>query len=154
MYWYRDPRYAKNLKLIKCPDIVHYMLNREDYKDDEIIIDYTHINPRERDFDEISSKFDDGYKPYSDWFESMAKKLKFDRRKIAQELECNFLGSGDNVIPNETIEKMKDRYIREPENKFMGGSMWQWKEPITDTNILWVLTFLVGIVRILLPSVL
>lgn len=130
MYWYRDPRYAKNLKLIKCPDIVHYMLNREDYKDDEIIIDYTHINPRERDFDEISSKFDDGYKPYSDWFESMAKKLKFDRRKIAQELECNFLGSGDNVIPNETIEKMKDRYIREPENKFMGGSMWQWKEPI------------------------
>ena len=39
----------------------------------------------------------------------MAKKLKFDRRKIAQELECNFLGSGDNVIPNETIEKMKDR---------------------------------------------
>ena len=130
MYWYRDPRYAKNLKLIKCPDIVHYMLNREDYNDDEIIIDYTNIEPRERDFEEISSKFDDGYKPYSDWFESMAKKLKFDRRKIAQELECNFLGSGDNVIPNETIEIMKDKYIREPENKFMGGSMWQWKEPI------------------------
>ena len=30
---------------------------------------------------------------------AMAKKLKFDRRKISQELECNFLGSGDNVIP-------------------------------------------------------
>ena len=60
----------------------------------------------------------------------MAKKLKFDRRKIAQELECNFLGSGDNVIPNDTIEKIKRTYIREPENKFMGGSLWQWKEPI------------------------
>ena len=130
MYWYRDPRYARTLKLIKCNDIVHYMLNREEYDDSKIIIDYTDINPRERDFEEISSKFDEGYKPYSDWFESMAKKLKFDRRKIAQELECNFLGSGDNVIPNETIEKMKDRYIREPENKFMGGSLWQWKEPI------------------------
>lgn len=130
MYWYRDPRYAKNLKLIKCSDIIHYMLNREDYNDDEIIIDYTHIDPRERDFEEISSKFEEGYKPYSDWFEAMAKKLKFDRRKIAQELECNFLGSGDNVIPNETIERMKDKYIREPENKFMGGSLWQWKEPI------------------------
>ena len=130
MYWYRDPRYAKNLKLIKCSDIIHYMLYREDYNDDEIIIDYTHIDPRERDFEEISSKFEEGYKPYSDWFESMAKKLKFDRRKIAQELECNFLGSGDNVIPNETIERMKDKYIREPENKFMGGSLWQWKEPI------------------------
>jgi len=130
MYWYRDPRYAKNLKLIKCSDIIHYMLNREDYNDDEIIIDYSHIDPRERDFEEISSKLEEGYKPYSDWFESMAKKLKFDRRKIAQELECNFLGSGDNVIPNETIERMKDKYIREPENKFMGGSLWQWKEPI------------------------
>ena len=130
MYWYRDPRYAKNLKLIKCSDIIHYMLYREDYNDDEIIIDYTHIDPRERDFEEISSKFEEGYKPYSDWFEAMAKKLKFDRRKIAQELECNFLGSGDNVIPNETIERLKDKYIREPENKFMGGSLWQWKEPI------------------------
>jgi hypothetical protein len=130
MYWYRDPRYAKNLKLIKCSDIIHYMLNREDYNDDEIIIDYSNIDPRERDFEEISSKFEEGYKPYSDWFEAMAKKLKFDRRKIAQELECNFLGSGDNVIPNETIERMKDKYIREPENKFMGGSLWQWKEPI------------------------
>ena len=130
MYWYRDPRYARTLKLIKCNDIVHYMLNREEYDDSKIIIDYTDINPRERDFEEISSKFDEGYKPYSDWFESMAKKLKFDRRKIAQELECNFLGSGDNVIPNETIEKMKDRDIREPENKFMGGALWQWKEPI------------------------
>jgi len=130
MYWYRDPRYAKNLKLIKCSDIVHYMLNREDYNDDEIIIDYSHIDPRERDFEEISNRFEEGYKPYSDWFEAMAKKLKFDRRKIAQELECNFLGSGDNVIPNDTIERMKDKYIREPENKFMGGSLWQWKEPI------------------------
>ena len=25
MFWYRDPRYAKDLKLIKCKDIVHYM---------------------------------------------------------------------------------------------------------------------------------
>jgi len=130
MYWYRDPRYAKYLKLIKCSDIIHYMLNREEYNDDEIIIDYSQIDPRKRDFEEITSKFEEGYKPYSDWFEAMAKKLKFDRRKIAQELECNFLGSGDNVIPNDTIERMKDKYIREPENKFMGGSLWQWKEPI------------------------
>jgi hypothetical protein len=60
----------------------------------------------------------------------MAKKLKFDRRKIAQELECNFLGSGDNVIPSETVEYIKDNFICEPENKFMGGSLWQWKEPV------------------------
>jgi hypothetical protein len=60
----------------------------------------------------------------------MSKKLKFDKRKISQELECNFLGSGDNVIPPETMKKIKENFIKEPENKFMGGALWQWKEPI------------------------
>jgi hypothetical protein len=130
MFWYRDPRYADDLKLIKVKDIVHYMLNREDYNDDEIILDYSHVDPMKRDFKEISKKFEEGYKPYSTWFERMSKKLKFDRRKIAQELECNFLGSGDNVIPQDTMDRMKDNDICEPENKFMGGAIWQWKEPI------------------------
>ena len=130
MFWYRDPRYAKDLKLIKCNDMVHYMLNREDYNDDEITIDYSDVDPMKRDFDEIKKHFLDGYKPYSTWFEGMSKKLKFDRRKIAQELECNFLGSGDNVIPNDTVEKIKENFIRDPENKFMGGALWQWKEPV------------------------
>lgn len=130
MYWYRDPRYAKDLQLIKCKDIIHYMLNREDYDDSKIIIRYGDIDPRERDYEDIKLKLSNGYKVYSPWFEGMAKKLKFDRRKISQELECNFLGSGDNVIPSSTIETMKQNYIQEPKNKFIGGSLWQWKEPV------------------------
>jgi hypothetical protein len=129
MYWWRDPRYAKDLKLIKVKDIVHYMLNRSDYKNEEII-DYTDIDPRNREFDEIKKKLSEGYRPYSSWFESMAKKLKFDRRKIAQELETNFLGSGDSVIPSETVENIRENHIQPPVNKFMGGAIWQWKEPI------------------------
>jgi hypothetical protein len=131
MYWYRDPRYARDLQLIKCKDIIHYMLNREDYDDSKIIIRYVDIDPRERDYDDIKLKLADGYKVYSSWFEGMAKKLKFDRRKISQELECNFLGSGDNVIPSSTIDIMKQNYIQEPKNKFIGGSLWQWKEPVS-----------------------
>jgi len=130
MYWFRDPRYSKDLKLIKCEDIIHYMLNRGDYKDEDITIDYTDIKVSDRDFEEIKQKLELGYKPYSSWFESMSKKLKFDKRKISQELECNFLGSGDNVIPPETMKTIKEKFIREPENKFMGGVLWQWKEPI------------------------
>ena len=131
MYWFRDPRYSKDLKLIKCNDIVHYMLNRKDYNDSEIILDYSNIKVENRDFQEIKLKIEnEGYKPYSSWFESMAKKLKFDKRKISQELECNFLGSGDSVIPPETMKKIKETYIKEPENKFMGGAIWQWKEPV------------------------
>ena len=130
MFWFRDPRYSKDLKLIKCDDIIHYMLNRTDYKDDEITIDYSNIKVSDRDFEDIKQKIENGHKPYSSWFESMSKKLKFDKRKISQELECNFLGSGDNVIPPETMKKIKENHIREPENKFMGGVLWQWKEPI------------------------
>jgi hypothetical protein len=130
MYWWRDPRYSKDLKLIKCQDIVHYMLNRADYKDNEITLDYSQTKIKERDFEDIKIKLEQGYRAYSSWFEAMAKKLKFDRRKISQELECNFLGSGDNVIPPETMKSIKDNQLREPENKFMGGVLWQWKEPI------------------------
>ena len=130
MYWFRDPRYSKDLKLIKCEDIIHYMLNRGDYRDEEITLDYTDIKVSDRDFEEIKQKIELGYKPYSSWFEAMSKKLKFDKRKISQELECNFLGSGDNVIPPETMKTIKEKFIREPENKFMGGVLWQWKEPI------------------------
>ena len=131
MYWFRDPRYSKDLKLIKCNDIVHYMLNRGDYNDSEITLDYSDIKVGDRDFQEIKRKVEnEGYKPYSSWFESMAKKLKFDKRKISQELECNFLGSGDSVIPAETMKKIKENHIKEPENKFMGGAIWQWKEPV------------------------
>ena len=131
MYWFRDPRYSKDLRLIKCDDIVHYMLNRGDYIDNEITIDYGDIKVSERNFEEIKQKIEnEGYKAYSSWFEAMAKKLKFDKRKISQELECNFLGSGDNVIPAETMKKIKEKHIKEPENKLMGGALWQWKEPV------------------------
>jgi len=131
MYWFRDPRYSKDLKLIKCNDIVHYMLNRSEYKDNEITVDYSEIKVSDRDFKEIKEKIENGgYKAYSSWFEAMAKKLKFDRRKISQELECNFLGSGDNVIPPETMKSIKDNQLKEPINKLMGGALWQWKEPV------------------------
>jgi hypothetical protein len=72
---------------------------------------------------------DNGYKPHSDWFEKMAKKLKFDRRKISQELECNFLGSGDNVIDSKIIERIRTEMVCQPESKMVQNQLWIWKEP-------------------------
>jgi hypothetical protein len=60
----------------------------------------------------------------------MSKKFKYDRRKIAQELECDFLGSGDGVIPGEVQENIAKNMIRVPIEKYMQGTLWQWKEPI------------------------
>jgi hypothetical protein len=31
MFWYRDPRYTKDLYLVKTDEIIHFLLNREEY---------------------------------------------------------------------------------------------------------------------------
>jgi hypothetical protein len=121
--WFKDPRYTKDLRWVKCNDICHYMLNREQYNDDEVVMFDFDIE-KYRDYEE------QGYKPFSSWFESMSKKFKYDRRKIAQELECDFLGSGDGVIPGDVQENIAKNMIRVPKEKYMQGTLWQWKEPV------------------------
>jgi hypothetical protein len=128
MFWWRDPRYTKDLQFIKVNDIIHYYLNRDEYKDLETI-SYEGVPHNERNYEEFKKLMDNGYKPHSDWFEKMAKKLKFDRRKISQELECNFLGSGDNVIDSKIIEKIRTEMVRQPESKMVQNQLWIWKEP-------------------------
>jgi hypothetical protein len=123
--WFKDPRYTKDLVWVKCQDICHYMLNREQYNDDEVIL-------REFNMSDYRKLEENGYKPFSSWFESMSKKFKYDRRKIAQELECDFLGSGDGVIPSDIQENIAKNMIRVPFEKYMQGTFWHWKEPIQD----------------------
>ena len=123
--WYKDPRFTKDLKWIKTKDIIDYILNRDKYDDNEVVL----IENNQDEFPKLIKK---GYKPYSSWFEQMSKKLKYDRRKISQELENNFLGSGDNVIPPDTIEMIRERMLEEPKEKYMAGQMWVWNEPIKD----------------------
>jgi len=129
MFWYKDPRYTKDLKLIKIDDLIHYFLNRNDYKEPETI-DFADIDFKDRNFEEIKKKIEDGYKPTSSWFEGMVKKLKFDKRKVSQELECNFLGSGDNVFDSKQLQGIFQNMLKEPENKLMSNSLWIWKEPV------------------------
>ena len=129
MFWFRDPRYTKDLHLIKVDDLVHYFLNKEDYGVIEKI-DWSTIPFEQRNYDELKKLMDLGYKPTSDWFEKMAKKLKFDKRKISQELECNFLGSGDNVFDSKLMLTIKENFIREPEAKMISNQLWIWKEPV------------------------
>lgn len=132
MFWYRDPRYAKDLYLVKCDDIIHYFLNRDEYNDDEIKMDFSHTNPFERDYGELQNLFVQGYKPSSSWFESMVKKLKYDKRKVSQELECNFLGSGDNVFESSLLQSISEKMVQDPISKMVSGGFWIWKEPEID----------------------
>jgi intein/homing endonuclease len=99
MYWYRDPRYTKDLYMVKTTDIIHYLLNKEDYKKTDII-SWGDIPFEKRDFNELSEIINKGYKPCSSWFEGMVKKLKYDKRKVSQELEC---------VVGETIITIRDK---------------------------------------------
>ena len=121
--WFKDPRYTKDLKWVKVEDIVHYMLNRDLYNDDEITSpDHTFYN--------YEKLLEEGYKPYSSWFLAMSKKFKYNKRRISQELECDFLGSGDSVIPSSIQMNILKNMIRQPIEKYMKGQFWQWKEPV------------------------
>jgi hypothetical protein len=129
MYWFRDPRYTKDLYLVKTEDIIHYLLNKEEYSEDKIL-SWESIPFETRNYDDLKTIMDSGYKPCSDWFERMVKKLKYDKRKVSQELECNFLGSGDNVFDSKMLQTIRENMVKEPQNKMMGNSLWIWKEPV------------------------
>jgi hypothetical protein len=66
--------------------------------------------------------------PTSPWYEEQKKQLG-DPRKVAQELDMDFLGSGENVI--------REEYIREAEKNCkvparicgFDNNLWVWKEP-------------------------
>ena len=125
MFWYRDPRYTKDLYLVKTDDIIHYLLNKEDYSSDKVLT----LSSDQKFEDTLKEFLSLGYKPCSSWYESMVKKLKYDKRKVNQELECTFLGSGDNVFDTKLLQNIKENDIKEPSNKMMGGSLWIWEEP-------------------------
>ena len=129
MFWFKDPRYNRDLQMVKTENLVDYLRERENHKNDEVV-DLSVDNPYERDYEIVKDYISRGYKPCSSWFEGMVKKLKYDKRKVAQELECNFLGSGDNVFDNQLLTKIKDNTIKEPDGKMMAGSLWIWKEPV------------------------
>ena len=128
MYWYRDPRYTKDLYMVKTSDIVHFLLNKEEYPKDAIL-DLSNEDRKTRQLTTLHKYIEDGYKLCSSWFESMVKKLKYDKRKVAQELECNFLGSGDNVFDSQMLQTIQKNDVKEPEAKLVGGQLWIWKEP-------------------------
>ena len=129
MFWFRDPRYTKDLYMVKTSDLVHFLLNREDYPQDTIV-ELSVDNPYERDHSIVQDYMERGYKPCSSWFEGMVKKLKYDRRKVAQELECNFLGSGDNVFDSDLMQNISKNQLRPPQAKLMGNALWIFKEPV------------------------
>lgn len=128
MKWYQDVRYNRNLywkrgddEKIDCKTLDRTRLRWEYldniYETDESTIDYYEVMIK------------DGWKPLSPWYEEMAADMG-DAKKIAQELDVSFIGSGGNVIDDEFITYHEENFVNDP--KFASEvekSMWIWKEP-------------------------
>jgi hypothetical protein len=82
--------------------------------------------------EDIDEKVREGYKPYCDWYHDMCKSFKYVKRDINRELECEFMGSGDNVVEATVISKQERENVIDPKfkDKFWDYNMWIWKEPI------------------------
>ena len=71
MFWWRDPRYTKDLYFIKVKDLMHYFLNREEYTNPEII-SFDGIPTSQRDFVQFKNLYVDGIN-YGNIWESTVK---------------------------------------------------------------------------------
>jgi hypothetical protein len=107
LFWYEDPRYNIDLEWVKG-DI------RISTKDPNI----------------YNALIKDEFKPTSTWYREMCAKYNGDTRKINQELNCDFLGSGGTFVDPEDIKRQEEKYVEPPKALDHEDKMWIWEQPI------------------------
>lgn len=110
--WYEDPRYNYDLKWITPEGEM--------------------IEETEFTFESFREKEKLEYKPTSTWYENMCELFNHNEKRIAQELDVSFIGSGGNVIEDKYIDFHEKNSVEDPkytENDGTGGEVWVWKEP-------------------------
>lgn len=114
MRWHEDPRYNKDLKWKKKLD-----------NGEEIIIEEVEFT-----VESYEEKLRNGFKPTSSWYVGMCETLNNNERRIAQELDVSFLGSGGNVIKDEDIDYHEKNNVMEPKMVYgQENEFWMWEEP-------------------------
>ena len=124
MKWYEDPRYSKFLEWTKRDEKTgEIIVKKDEYIDKEGTVKY--------DQEKWAQLVKDGWKPRSPWYMKMCRQFNNDPQKIAQELDCSFLGSSSNVVEPEFIEMQQKLNVKDPQySDPMVEDTWVWKEPI------------------------
>ena len=124
--WWQDPRFNKDLRMIKTNDMITWIEKPENEKIEPIIEGANTLH-----FDAIMKLIDEGYRPHSTWYENMCRDMNLNRRMINQELECAFIGSGDNVIEGEVLRKQETDNVQQPAFKATewDNNVWVWQLP-------------------------
>jgi len=124
LWWFNDPRYNKGLEWVKNKG-----------KENEIRIKDEGWSSEHR----IKLQ-DDGWQATSPWLENEIKSANGDMRKIAQEILCSFLGSGDNFIAEEYLQRIEENEIIPPiRQEYTDLNMWIWEDPIPGEEYLMTL---------------
>ena len=124
--WYQDLRYNRYLKWHRKNETT----GEVEWIEEETIDDEGRI-PYEPDKWRDLEKH--GWKATSPWYEKMCASFNNDSMKIAQELDVSFLGSSDNVVPPEIIEKIRLQDVCDPLSDYgdpLEEETWFWKKPI------------------------
>lgn len=119
LWWYNDPRYNKGL----------YWVKNEGKENEFKIVDEDFSFEKRKQFK------DDGFKPRSPWYDTIKKTYNGNLKKLAQEVECSFLGSGANFIDEQYVKRIEDHEKKSPiseewEDKFM----WIFEDPLPNTD--------------------
>ena len=110
MRWYEDPRFNKDLKWEK--------------EGEETIPDES------QDFGKYANYIRDGFNPTAPWYLEMIRQMNGNMRLVNQEINCDFLGSGETVIDKEWIQQQEKENKRDPIRKEgYQRELWIWKDP-------------------------
>jgi len=119
LWWWNDPRYGEDLYWVKNK-------GRED-----------EIRQKDSDFtkEERDKLVEEGWEATNEWFEQQVVDYNGDMRKVAQELLCSFLGSGDNFVAEEYIKRVEEHQVKPPiREEWLDRHMWIWEDPIDGVD--------------------
>jgi len=124
LWWYNDPRYNKDLVWLKNKG-----------KSNEI-----KIADENWDYKKRIDLMTEGWEASSPWFEAEVRDANGDMRKIAQELLCSFLGSGDNFIAEEFLKRIQENEVLTPiRQEYTDLNLWVWEDPLPGENYIMAL---------------
>lgn len=124
--WFQDPRYNRFLRWHRKNEATG-----EEEWINEVTLD--EVGRIEFNMERWAQLEREGWKPTSPWYVSMCQAMNNDPMKIAQELDVSFLGSSDNVVPAENIDKIRTSTVIDPLGDYgdpLEPDTWFWKMPV------------------------
>ena len=124
--WFQDPRYNRFLKWYRKNDGT----GETEWIEEKTLDDVGRI---EFNMERWARLEKEGWKPISPWYTNMCESFNNDPMMIARELEASFLGSSDNVVPADVIEKIRVQDVLDPLVDFKDPTeedTWFWQRPI------------------------